>query len=389
MTKRFLLYSHDTYGLGHFRRNTAIAAALVADNSDAEVLLVSGSPRSGSFSLPPRTDVVQLPSITKTFSGGYKPRRLTGDLDDVVKLRSSVIGAAIRSYRPDAMIVDHAPAGIGGELLPVLRAMSSDPLRPRLVLGLREIIDVAPTVAQQWTRNGAWGALGAYDDLMVYGDERVLSTATELDLAGRLGRPVTHVGYCGPTAKAKDLRRDGEVPLVVVTVGGGGDGHELCHRYLEYLEAKAPTNFRSLIVTGPLMASRRRTELERRACEVAGSVAITTFEPNMHDLLNGADAVVSMGGYNTVVELLAGGIPSLIVPRTSPRMEQQLRAERLGELSHLEWTGIDDLTPTVVERFIVKALGRARESVSVDLNGASHVARILTGNVPKELVANG
>ena len=38
--------------------------------------------------------------------------------------------------------------------------------------------------------------------------------------------------------------------------------------------------------------------------------------------------VVAMGGYNTFCEILSFGKPALIVPRTAPRQEQYLRAER-------------------------------------------------------------
>lgn len=387
MTRRFLLYSHDTYGLGHLRRNTTIATAIAAAASDTEVLLVSGSPRSASFPLPPRTDIVQLPSVTKTSQGAYEPRRLTGDLDSVVELRSAVIDATIRTYRPDVMVVDHAPGGMGGELLAVLERVSSDPLRPRLVLGLREIIDSPASVARQWGRGGVWNALSSYDDVLVYGDQRVLSTAAELELERRLGRPVIHVGYCAPTQVGSDLRTTEQPPLVVVTVGGGGDGHEICDRYLDYLDQVGSEATRSVIVTGPLMSRRRRAQLESRVSSLGRNVDLRTFEPEMRDLLNSAEAVVSMGGYNTIVELLAGGIPALVVPRTNPRQEQRLRAERLEQLSHLQPCPIDELSPERLDNFVTAAVGNARHPVTVDLGGAHRVAQLLTDAVREEPVS--
>ena len=39
-----------------------------------------------------------------------------------------------------------------------------------------------------------------------------------------------------------------------------------------------------------------------------------------------------MGGYNTVCEILSFDRPSLIVPRTKPRLEQFLRASRMQEM---------------------------------------------------------
>jgi len=46
---RVLIYSHDTFGLGHLRRSRAIANALVRSHPDASVVIISGSPVIGSF----------------------------------------------------------------------------------------------------------------------------------------------------------------------------------------------------------------------------------------------------------------------------------------------------------------------------------------------------
>ncbi len=391
MTRRFLFYSHDTYGLGHLRRNTTIAEALTAQCEDAEVLLVSGSPRSSSFRLPTRTDVLQLPSVTKSASGTYRPRRLTGDIESVVELRSTVIEAAVGAYRPDVMLVDHAPAGMGGELLPVFAGMADNPLRPRMVLGLRDIIDEPRRVRAEWSRNGVWNLLSRYDDVVVYGDRRVRSTADDLDLQARLGKPIDHVGYAAPAAgpRADSSRRAGNrKPFVVVTVGGGGDGYDLCYRYLKFCVENPGADFHSLVVTGPLMSGRRRKSLARLAALVGSDVEIKTFDPEMRNRLGEADAVVAMAGYNTVVELLAAGTPALLVPRSEPRLEQTLRAKRLSQVSHLEWCRANDLTSARLGAFVRSATGSPRQSCSLDLGGAGNLARLLLRVVPVEAVAS-
>ena len=45
-----------------------------------------------------------------------------------------------------------------------------------------------------------------------------------------------------------------------------------------------------------------------------------------------AAGVVAMGGYNTFCEILSLDKPAVIVPRTRPRLEQRIRAERAQEL---------------------------------------------------------
>ena len=46
-----------------------------------------------------------------------------------------------------------------------------------------------------------------------------------------------------------------------------------------------------------------------------------------------ATAIVAMGGYNTFCEILTLDKPALIVPRSVPRQEQLIRAERAVKLN--------------------------------------------------------
>ncbi len=59
--KRILIYSHDSFGLGHLRRCRAIAHALVQHDANVSVLILSGSPVIGNFEFRDRVDFVRLP----------------------------------------------------------------------------------------------------------------------------------------------------------------------------------------------------------------------------------------------------------------------------------------------------------------------------------------
>ncbi len=373
---RFLFYSHDTYGLGHLRRSTLLADAIVAADSCNEVLIATGSPQAQSFSLPERVDTLKLPSATKDSSGAYLPRKLGGSIQELVALRSAVLMAAVDTYAPDVILVDHAPLGMAGELVPMLDRHAGRSGGPRLVLGLRDIIDDATHVNADWERTGIWRWLGCYDDILVYGDQRILTTATELDLESRIGAAVTHTGYVAPTMPEPVAHGD---PFVLVTPGGGGDGQVMLRRYLDAVEAGSTAGVRSLIVTGPLMSSTRRDELLDRARR-SPSVDIIEFSEHMRTLIASAVGVISMAGYNTVVEELAADVPALLVPRCRPRLEQDIRARRIAPHTRLQYCPIDSLDVDTVRRFVAemppdrqRALGRP----SVDLGGAARAAAFL------------
>ena len=71
---RIALYSHDTMGLGHARRNGLIARALASAPLGAEVLLITGAREAGTFPLPPGVDCVTLPAYRKGRDGHYTAR---------------------------------------------------------------------------------------------------------------------------------------------------------------------------------------------------------------------------------------------------------------------------------------------------------------------------
>ena len=81
-----------------------------------------------------------------------------------------------------------------------------------------------------------------------------------------------------------------------------------------------------------------------------------------------------MGGYNSVCELVASPSPALVVPRTSPRREQALRADRFEEHGLLDVLSLDDLSPEPIGRWLGEAVTRPRRhQTHIDLEGLSAV----------------
>ena len=71
-------------------------------------------------------------------------------------------------------------------------------------------------------------------------------------------------------------------------------------------------------------------------------------------LMRRADRVVAMGGYNTVYEALALEKHTLIVPRTTPRREQIIRAERLHGLGLVDMCSPERLTPRALSHWLAE-----------------------------------
>ena len=85
---RVMLYSHDTFGLGHLRRSRQLASAITHANPDASALILTGSPVAGRFAFPPGVDHVRLPGVTKRADGSYMSASMGVDLDSTTRLRA-------------------------------------------------------------------------------------------------------------------------------------------------------------------------------------------------------------------------------------------------------------------------------------------------------------
>ena len=87
---RILMYSHDTFGLGHLRRCRTIAHALVEQYRGLQVLIISGATIAGAFDYRTRVDFVKIPSVIKLRNGEYTSMDRHIDLEETMKMRRSV-----------------------------------------------------------------------------------------------------------------------------------------------------------------------------------------------------------------------------------------------------------------------------------------------------------
>jgi predicted glycosyltransferase len=344
-----LMYSHDTYGLGHIRRTMAIASHLCRD--DVNILILTGSPIAGRFTFPEQIDFVRIPGMIKKTNQEYESLSIKLDPDHAVNIRKSIIAATVRTFKPDLFIVDKEPLGLRKEVFPTLKWLKKCRPGARSILGLRDVMDDAETVKKDWRSKGIYGHLDTlYDEIWVYGEQKLYDPVTEYNIPDNVVDKVKFVGYIPrkiPTPKAvKKVRRNFKIEdkLVVVTTGGGGDGCEVMDTYLSMLEARSSLPpFKSVLVTGPFMAKSKRRQIAKRAKPFG--IRTMPFYPRMEELLAAADLVVSMGGYNTMCELLTQQTPCIIIPRETPRKEQLIRAVAFQKEGLVEYVPWKDLTP--------------------------------------------
>ncbi len=221
-----------------------------------------------------------------------------------------------------------------GEVRPTL-----DLLRARgtpLVLGLRDVMDDPTALESEWERKNAVPALqDYYDEIWVYGLPQICDPLAGLDLPASVRRRMVYTGYLRRTASAAaGAPRLGDLPdgkFLLVTAGGGGDGDGLIDWVLAAYEDDPGALPPAMLVFGPFMLPDRQAAFAARAA-LLPNVHTLVFDARLEGLIARAGGIVAMGGYNTFCEILSFDKPALIVPRTTPRLEQYIRARRAAEL---------------------------------------------------------
>ena len=337
--KRVLLYSHDSFGLGHVSRCRTIANAIVEADASASVLILSGSPIIGSYEFRSGIDFVRIPGVVKNIvSGDYDSANLRVGVGHTMEMRTRIIRDTADIYRPDLFIVDKEPLGLRGEVLPTLKLLKRR--GTPLVLGLRDVMDEPEALAAEWDRKKIVPALiDLYDEIWVYGLPQLNDPMAGIAIPPSVRHKTIYTGYLKRELPLHTdtphelLEIDG--PFILVTAGGGGDGDALVDWVLRAYEADPHIPYGAVIVFGPFMSVVARENFKERTARFP-NLRTLTFTNNLGALMNAAAGVVSMGGYNTFCEILSFDKRALIVPRTQPRLEQFIRARAARDVGLIE-----------------------------------------------------
>jgi predicted glycosyltransferase len=351
---RLIVYSHDAFGLGNIRRMLAICKYLLKSIPKVSILLISGSPVLHSFRMPEGLDYIKLPCLGRDESGRLCAKYLKRDPQEVMKLRSEIIKAAIVNFEPDVILVDKKPFGMQGELKASLEYVKAHLPNTKVSLLLRDILDAPEATTKEWHQNDYYESLQEYyDQILVVGMPEVFDVVKEYEFPHAIAGMTKFCGYIrreygckSPKVIREELQVKSDEKLVLVTPGGGGDGYNLVKTYLLGLaQMSSQQPISSLIFSGPEMPEAQKQEFAQMIEQMDLPVQISEFSDDIASYMDAADTVVCMGGYNTICEILSLSKKAVVVPRVKPVQEQWIRAKSMSDFGLFKAIHPDDLTP--------------------------------------------
>jgi predicted glycosyltransferase len=258
------------------------------------------------------------------------------------------------------------------ELLPLLQAARQQPCSPIIISSIRDLLQPKSKPG----RNDEILQLinEYYDRILIHGDEQFATLSDTFPLATQVADKTFYTGYISELENIDSETEDGKNEIVV---SGGGGVASLpllkCAINARSLSAMNKHNWRLLV--GPNLDQGNFDKLRKNAGE---GITIERNRSDFSAILKNCTVSVSQAGYNTVVDILRAGVPSVMVPFSEGgEVEQTLRANLLHKHNRIVALAQDDLTPESLAAAIDSAAAMPYRAIDVKMDGAELSAHLL------------
>ena len=376
---KIIIYCQHVLGVGHFFRTLELTRAMEM----FEVILVTGGP-SVDVPMPSHVRQVHLEGLMmdKDFSGLHcvNPAK---SLENVKKERERQLLELVVKENPDFFLVELYPFGRRAfrfELIPTLDYLKTHG-NCTIACSLRDIL-VEKSDPQKYETRVIQALNQWFDAVLIHSDPDLIKLNTTFSRLGEIKAPLIYTGFVTPLPDpviAERLRKEAGIgpdeKWIVASAGGGNVGADLLKAVARVFRSKTlPDNIRLDIFTGPYMEKSDTAFLY----DLAGPrIRVAPFAQDFVSLLAAADLSISMGGYNTCMNIVAATVPALIWPFAQNR-EQRERVVNLARFTPMTLLENHNLEPDQLTQLILDRLnpGNAcHPSLTLDISGAQNTVQ--------------
>ncbi|WP_404790653.1 glycosyltransferase family protein [Altericista sp. CCNU0014] len=385
--KKILFYCQYHLGMGHLVRSVEIMRDLARE---FQICFVKGGTTVDGLSLPENIEVVTLPTLLSE-NRQVKVADPSQDLETIKQQRTALLLQVFERFQPDCLTIEGYPFKkyqFEFEAIPLLERVRVSQRPVKVVCSLRDVVMAQPYLDRNEAISKTCQRLNQYFDLLlVHSDPQFHRLEESFPAIADIHCPIQYTGFVAQSLLEEAMWTEQDVtdfsreqPMILVSVGGGQLGHDL----LEAVIAASPILKQRLpqhhlqVFTGPFMLSEKFLTLQQ-AASGASNLTLRQFTPNLLAYMQKASLSISLGGYNTTMNILRTGVNAMILP-SSKDWEQTVRTEKLQKMGILRLLQPEDRLPERLADRIVRAL-EAPCSIppftSFDLQGAEKTTALL------------
>lgn len=374
---KIVIHCQYVYGIGHFVRSIELAHGL---SKYFNVFIFNGGEVVPNFNLPKAVKIIQLPEIYKDENSNFlSPVQTSISIEECFQCREEIIKEKVEEIKPDILITEHFPFGLLFEKEVVELISKVKTLNPssKIVASVRDIIESSGGGKKdEYIANliNKW-----YDLILVHGDKRLADLPLSFSKTEKITVPIFHTGYIVrhiPKAKKTVYH-----PLILVSVAGGRLGNELLDALIDsHLLIKQKIKHNIVLFSGAFQKDFRKLK-EKVWSLQSEDIKIHCFDSKKYlEYLSNASLVISLGGYNSIIESVAAKKTILVYQRgfSGGNEEQDLRINLFKNHGSLDIIKRIDLVGETLSDIIVNKLSNLKLPIyELNLNGVKNSTKIL------------
>jgi predicted glycosyltransferase len=377
MKKTLLFYCQHSIGIGHLVRSFALINSL---KKSFLVTLVSGGDFPKGISIPEGINFVQLPAIGLDLNNCLEAIDSTEPVHVVMKSRQKEIMRIYNEIEPDIFVSEYFPFGkiqFMGDLLPLLKRTKSSKKPVNVICSLRDILE-PKSMAKKMKQDFSVKIINEYySSIMVHGDEYFITLGETCPQLNRIEIPISYTGYVSGETYLPKIDRT-EFNEIVLSAGGGKIAPPFITKMICSFKNYGFGEGTILkVIAGPIYPKEDWIELQKLVKDEPNIILLRSVE-SLTDVWKKAKLSISLGGYNTLMEVICSRVPALILPYCNEsNSEQEIRAIKLKEEGLVETTDFKNSSEAELSLYVKKVLNFNPADKELNLNGVENMRVIL------------
>lgn len=377
MKKTLLFYCQHSIGIGHLVRSFALVNSL---KKNFQVTLVSGGDFPQGLSIPDGINFVQLPAIGLDLYNCLEAIDSDEPVHKVMKSRQKEIMRIYNEIEPDIFVSEYFPFGkiqFMGDLLPLLKRTKTSDKPVNVVCSLRDILE-PKSMAKKMQQDFSTKIINEYySSILVHGDESFITLDETCPQLSMMNIPVFYTGYVSDENYQLKIDRT-NFNEIVLSAGGG----KIAPPFI----TKMVSSFKKFgfgegiilkVIAGPIYPKEDWIKLKELVKDESDITLLRSVE-SLTNVWKEARLSISLGGYNTLMEVICSRIPALIIPYCNEsNSEQEIRAIKLLKEGLAETIDFKKSSEEQLALSVKKALNFNPADKELNLNGAENTRVII------------